>query len=66
MVPGEQPLNPVVSVCIANFNGEAVLDACLSSVLAQDTDFPVEILVHDDCSSDGSVALIKERFPASG
>jgi GT2 family glycosyltransferase len=63
MVPGESPLKPVVSVCIANYNGDAVLDACLSSVLAQATDFPVEILVHDDCSNDGSVALIKDRFP---
>jgi len=63
MVPGESPLKPVVSVCIANYNGDAVLDACLSSVLAQATDFPVEILVHDDCSNDGSVALIRERFP---
>jgi len=63
MVSGESPLKPVVSVCIANYNGDAVLDACLSSVLAQATDFPVEILVHDDCSNDGSLALIRERFP---
>ena len=63
MVPEEQPLKPLVSVCIANFNGAAVLDACLCSVLAQATAFPVEILVHDDCSSDDSVALLRERFP---
>jgi GT2 family glycosyltransferase len=63
MVPRNPVVKPVVSVCIANYNGDAVLDACLSSVLAQATDFPVEILVHDDCSNDGSVALIRERFP---
>jgi GT2 family glycosyltransferase len=54
----------VVSVCIANFNGEAVLDTCLSSVMAQETDFPFEILVHDDYSSDDSLALIRGRFPS--
>ncbi|MHA7816695.1 MAG: glycosyltransferase family 2 protein [Pseudohaliea sp.] len=63
MVPEEQRLKPVVSICIANFNGAAVLDACLSSVLAQAAAFPVEILVHDDCSSDNSVALLRARFP---
>jgi len=56
-------LKPVISVCIANFNGDAVLDDCLSSVIAQAAAAPVEILVHDDCSTDTSVALIRERFP---
>ncbi|MEQ8264310.1 glycosyltransferase family 2 protein [Pseudohaliea sp.] len=59
----EPPLKPLVSVCVANFNGEKVLDLCLSSVMAQGTESSVEIIVHDDCSSDCSVALIRERFP---
>ena len=56
-------VRPRVSVCIANFDGEALLPDCLDSVLAQDTDAQVEILVHDDASRDGSVALIRERYP---
>jgi GT2 family glycosyltransferase len=54
---------PVVSVCIANFNGERLLPDCIDSVLAQDCDAPVEILVHDDASGDGSLALLAARYP---
>lgn len=57
------PAQPRVSVCIANFNGEALLPDCIDSVLAQDTDAQVEILVHDDASCDGSVALLRSRYP---
>ena len=57
------PARPRVSVCIANYNGEALLPECLDSVLAQDTDVAVEILVHDDASRDGSVALLRARYP---
>lgn len=58
-----QPAQPTVSVCIANYNGEHVLSECIESVLAQACDFGVEIIVHDDASTDNSVALIRERFP---
>lgn len=54
---------PVVSVCIANYNGVDVIDGCIASVLAQDCGFPVEIIVHDDASSDGSVQHIRDRYP---
>ena len=60
----EASLKPIVSICIANYNGDAVLEGCVSSVMAQITDFPVEILIHDDCSSDDSVAILKERYPS--
>lgn len=54
---------PLVSVCIANFNGEKLIDECLASVYAQEFAGRVEILVHDDASTDGSVALLRERHP---
>ncbi|HEY8907556.1 MAG TPA: glycosyltransferase, partial [Rhodoferax sp.] len=54
---------PLVSVCIANYNGIAVIDDCLRSVLGQQGDIPVEILLHDDASTDGSVAHIRENYP---
>jgi GT2 family glycosyltransferase len=56
---------PLVSVCIANYNGMAVIDDCLHSVLAQEGDIALEIIVHDDASSDGSVAYIRDRYPAA-
>ena len=53
---------PMISVCIANFNGMAVIDDCLRSVLEQEGQIQVEILVHDDASSDGSAAYIRDHY----
>jgi GT2 family glycosyltransferase len=57
------PCRPTVSVCIANYNGMTVIDACIRSVLDQDCDFSVEIIVHDDASTDGSLTHIREHYP---
>lgn len=54
---------PVCSVCIANYNGRETLDACLRSVVQQDCPFDVEIIVHDDASTDGSVEDLQQRYP---
>jgi GT2 family glycosyltransferase len=54
---------PVISVCIANYNGEALLPDCIDSVLAQQVDANVEIIVHDDASPDGSLRLLASRYP---
>lgn len=55
--------HPACSVCIANYNGAALLDDCLASVLAQQGNISIEIIVHDDASTDDSVALLRERYP---
>lgn len=55
--------SPLVSVCIANYNGMEVIDDCLRSVREQEGNIQVEILVHDDASSDGSAAYIRDRYP---
>ncbi len=54
---------PLVSVCIANYNGMEVIDECLRSVLEQEGGIPVEILIHDDASSDGSAVHIRDCYP---
>lgn len=54
---------PVCSICIANYNGESLLADCIDSIHAQDCDFPFEVLVHDDASTDASLALLRERYP---
>lgn len=56
---------PVCSVCIANFNGTAVIAACLDSVFSQDLDLPIEIIVHDDASTDGSAEFIRRAYPTA-
>lgn len=61
--PPVAPAPPLCSICIANYNGEKVLRECLDSVLEQDPGFPFEILVHDDASTDDSIALVREEYP---
>lgn len=58
-------MTPTVSVCIANYNGEQVLGDCIDSVLAQQGEVACEILIHDDASTDGSLALLRERYPST-
>ena len=55
--------DPACSVCIANYNGEAVIGPCLESVKNQDFDQPIEVIIHDDASTDSSVEFIRSRYP---
>lgn len=57
-----QPSSRLVSVIIPNYNSERYIADTLQSVLAQ-THTDWELLIVDDCSNDGSVAII-ERFQA--
>lgn len=61
--PGISSEQPVCSVCIANYNGVDVIGLCLDSVLSQDFDHAVEIIVHDDASTDESTSYIRRCFP---
>jgi GT2 family glycosyltransferase len=58
-----RPVEPVCSICIANYNGTALLDDCLESILAQQGNIAFEIVVHDDASTDDSVKLLREKYP---
>jgi glycosyltransferase involved in cell wall biosynthesis len=48
-----------VSVCITVYNLEPFLAQSIESVLAQKTNFSIEIVIIDDCSKDGSRSIIK-------
>lgn len=55
-----------VSVVIVSYNQEKYISKAIESVLTQKTDFPVEILVGDDCSSDRTPEIIQgyvDRYP---
>jgi GT2 family glycosyltransferase len=54
---------PVCSICIANYNGEAVIGPCLESIVNQDFHLPLEIIIHDDASTDASVDFIRTHYP---
>jgi len=51
-----------VAVVIVNFNGASLLPDCLGALAAQ-TLAPAEIVVADNGSRDGSLALLRERYP---
>lgn len=56
--------SPLCTVCIPNYNGEQYIAKCIDSVVSQ-KDFPgeIEIIVHDDASTDRSVEVIRTRYP---
>jgi glycosyltransferase involved in cell wall biosynthesis len=50
---------PLVSCVVPCFNGERYLDECIRSILAQ-THRPLEIVVIDDGSTDGSADVVRQ------
>ena len=54
--------NKIVSVLVVNWNGKQHLEGCFSSLLKQDYS-PLEIIMVDNASNDGSVNFMKENFP---
>lgn len=57
---------PMVSIRCITFNHVKYISKAFDSFLSQKTTFPFEIVVHDDCSTDGTTEIIKEyekKFP---
>ena len=52
--------NIKVSVCVVTYNQEAYIGRCLQSLVDQKCDFNFEIIVGDDCSTDGTSRIVKE------
>lgn len=52
-----------LSIIIVNWNGLDVLKGCLESVYEQTKNLDFEVIVVDNNSSDGSVAMVEELFP---
>jgi glycosyltransferase involved in cell wall biosynthesis len=55
-----------ISVAISTYNHEAYLQQAIESVLMQKTAYPYDVLVLDDCSTDGTTAIVKayvQRYP---
>lgn len=57
---GQPPDEPLVSICCITYNHEHFIADALEGFLAQQTPFPVEILVHDDASTDRTAAMVLE------
>lgn len=51
---------PIVSICCQTYNHKDFIEEALESFLMQKTDFPIEILLRDDASTDGTAEICKE------
>ena len=51
---------PAVSVICTAYNHEKYIRQCLEGFVMQKTDFPFEVIVHDDASTDGTADIIRE------
>lgn len=57
---------PLVSILCVAYNQESYIARALDGFLIQKTDFPFEIIIHDDASSDRTAKIIKsyeKRYP---
>lgn len=51
---------PLVTIQCLVYNHEPYLRQCLEGFVMQQTTFPFEAIIHDDASTDGSAAIIRE------
>ena len=51
---------PLVSICCITYNHAKYIRQCLEGFVMQQTNFPVEIIINDDASTDGTADIIKE------
>lgn len=51
---------PLVSILCLVYNHRNFIRKCLDGFVMQQTNFPIEILIHDDASTDGSAEIIRE------
>ena len=51
---------PLASISCATYNHAPFIRQCLDHLLAQKTNFPFEIVIHDDASTDGTREILEE------
>ncbi len=56
------PAAPMVSVVMMTYNHAAYVSEAIDGVLRQNTTFPIELIIGEDCSSDSTRVIIREYF----
>ena len=58
--------NILVSVCMITYNHEKFITQAIEGVLIQQTDFPIELIIGEDCSTDGTREICiayQQKYP---
>ncbi|MFO7826003.1 MAG: glycosyltransferase [Cyclobacterium sp.] len=58
---------PLLSICCITYNHEQYIGKAVEGFLMQKTNFPFELIIHDDASTDNTQAILlkyKKRYPA--
>ena len=50
----------MVSIICTTYNHEKYISKCLDGFIMQKTDFPYEVLIHDDASTDNTASIVQE------
>jgi len=51
---------PLVSICCLTYNHASFIRQCLDGFIMQKTNFSIEVIIHDDASTDGTADIIRE------
>ena len=54
-------VHPLVSICCITYNHEKYVKDALGGFLMQKTNFPVEVVISEDCSTDGTQNILNEH-----
>ena len=55
---------PLVSVFYLCYNQKEFVEESMRSILSQETDFEIELLIHDDASTDGTAEIVRRLAAA--
>ena len=64
--PNTENENPIVSVLVTTFNQEKYISETLNGILMQQTNFPFEVVIGEDCSNDKTREIClsyKNKYP---
>ena len=51
---------PLVSICCITYNHHLYIRQCLNGFLMQKTNFAFDVIINDDCSTDGTTEILRE------
>lgn len=52
--------DPLVSICCVTYNHKKYIQKAIEGFLMQKTSFQLEIIINDDCSTDGTTEILKD------